>query len=128
MFIDLDDFKRVNDRYGHTAGDAVLVRVVELVRETVRAGDEVGRLGGDEFLVICPGVANERDAYDLGERLRRALHGIVRLESSAISFQASIGVVWSDEETSVDALIARADGAMYATKSSHHDQGHARIA
>jgi diguanylate cyclase (GGDEF)-like protein/PAS domain S-box-containing protein len=128
MYIDLDDFKHVNDRYGHAAGDAVLVRVVELAKDTVRAGDEVGRLGGDEFLVICPDVANERDAYDLGERLRRSLHGILQLESNAIGFQASIGVVWTDEETSVDALIARADSAMYSTKSSLHAPGHARIA
>ncbi|HEY7134797.1 MAG TPA: diguanylate cyclase [Acidimicrobiia bacterium] len=128
MYIDLDDFKRVNDRHGHAAGDAVLVRVVELVKETIRARDEVGRLGGDEFLVICPDVASERDAHDLGDRLGRSLHGSLAIGSSVIRFQASIGVAWSDEPTSVDALIARADGAMYATKSSPHAPGRARIA
>ena len=73
-YIDLDRFKPVNDRFGHAAGDRLLVAVAERLRLAVRGCDSIGRLGGDEFLVICPGVEGASTAIEIGERLAAVLH------------------------------------------------------
>jgi diguanylate cyclase (GGDEF)-like protein/PAS domain S-box-containing protein len=115
-FIDLDRFKPVNDHFGHAAGDRLLIEVAERLRLTVRGCDRVGRLGGDEFLVICPGVANTSEAIEIGERLARALNDTVDIGSAIVDLRASIGVAWTCEQLEPDALIARADLAMYESK------------
>jgi diguanylate cyclase (GGDEF)-like protein/PAS domain S-box-containing protein len=115
-FIDLDRFKPVNDRFGHAAGDRLLVAVAERLRLTVRDCDRVGRLGGDEFLVICPGVANSSKAIEIGERLAATLHAAIDIGAGIVDLRASIGVAWTCERLDPDALIARADIAMYESK------------
>ena len=116
VFIDLDRFKPVNDRFGHAAGDRLLVAVAERLRRAVRDGDRIGRLGGDEFLVICPGVASASTAIDIGERLACALNATVDIGAASVDLRASLGVAWTCEQLDPDALIARADVAMYESK------------
>ena len=115
-FIDLDRFKPVNDRFGHAAGDRLLVAVAERLRLAVRGCDRVGRLGGDEFLVICPAVASASEAIDIGERLAKSLNATIDIGLGVVDLSASIGVAWTCEQLDPDALIARADIAMYESK------------
>ncbi len=108
MFIDLDEFKEINDRHGHAAGDELLRTVAAALREAVREGDLVGRVGGDEFILLCPAVGGPDGAERLGERVRERLDGVIA---------ASVGVAWSEgERVGADELIASADRAMYANK------------
>ncbi|MFI7542553.1 diguanylate cyclase domain-containing protein [Actinoplanes sp. NPDC049599] len=120
VFIDLNDFKQVNDRYGHAAGDALLTHVAGRLRAAVRDGDVVGRFGGDEFVVICADVATAERARRIGETLLTALgESCLEVAGERLLPQASIGVAWGDPATSApDALIARADTAMYAAKKA----------
>ncbi|GAA3953497.1 sensor domain-containing diguanylate cyclase [Actinoplanes auranticolor] len=120
IFIDLNDFKQVNDRYGHAAGDQLLTHVANRLRGAVRDGDVVGRFGGDEFVVICADVASAGRACRIGESLLSALAGGgLEVAGEHLLPQASIGVAWGDSATCApDALIARADTAMYAAKKT----------
>jgi diguanylate cyclase (GGDEF)-like protein len=115
-YIDLDRFKPVNDRFGHAAGDRLLVAVAERLRLAVRGCDSIGRLGGDEFLVICPGVEGASTAIEIGERLAAVLHTTVDLGAGTVELRASIGLAWTCETLDPDVLIARADVAMYESK------------
>jgi diguanylate cyclase (GGDEF)-like protein len=77
LFVDLDRFKHVNDRWGHAVGDQLLRRTSERLTANARGGDLVGRLGGDEFLVVCENVATEEQAAAIGERIAAALREVV---------------------------------------------------
>ena len=118
IFIDLDRFKPVNDEFGHATGDEVLVRVAERIRSSVRSGDVVGRLGGDEFLVICPKVTDPASALAMARSLTtRAFSSPVDVGATSMEIRASMGVAWSAERgTHADALVAQADAAMYRSK------------
>jgi diguanylate cyclase (GGDEF)-like protein len=116
VFIDLDHFKAVNDSLGHAAGDRVLIEVADRLRGAIRDGDHVGRFGGDEFLVICPGVESSDQAREIAERLASALTSTVDLGPHPIRLQASVGVAWTMERLDADTLIAWADSAMYESK------------
>jgi diguanylate cyclase (GGDEF)-like protein len=116
VFIDLDRFKAVNDHLGHAAGDRLLVEVAERLRETLREGDHVGRFGGDEFLVICPGVDSADQAREIAERIAIVLTSTVDIESRPVQLRASVGVAWTTESLKADTLIAWADSAMYESK------------
>jgi diguanylate cyclase (GGDEF)-like protein/PAS domain S-box-containing protein len=115
LFIDLDGFKQVNDEHGHAAGDELLRRVAERLRSAVRDGDIVGRIGGDEFLIVCPEIGGHEPAVRLAQRIAELLRRDVALSTGGR--QASIGVAWSSgEQVGAEALIARADRAMYESK------------
>lgn len=117
IFVDLDDFKAINDRFGHAAGDDVLTAVGARLRDAVRVDDHVGRLGGDEFLVLCPAVDDALEAEAIAARVASALSVPVVLGDESISPRGSIGVATSaDCGTRVDCLVARADEAMYESK------------
>ncbi|MBI4941797.1 MAG: EAL domain-containing protein [Actinobacteria bacterium] len=119
LFIDLDDFKRVNDTYGHAAGDHVLRVTAARMREAVRAGDTIGRLGGDEFVVVLEQVPAETDVVQLADRLVTVLRQPVRLPSVAreVSIGASVGVALSrDGGTDAVVLLHDADAAAYRAK------------
>ena len=117
IFIDLDDFKQVNDSLGHAAGDELLVFAAKRLRETIRDQDMMGRFGGDEFLVICPQITSPEAAVKLAERLSTALNGTVQLAAATSTLRASLGAAWSDGTTlTADTLVARADAAMYESK------------
>lgn len=118
LFVDLDRFKPVNDRYGHAGGDRVLVQIANRLRHQMRATDIVGRVGGDEFLVVCD--AGETAA--LVERLRHAVRSPIQLGADSVSVDLSIGVAVAGVPVGVDldgaaaTLVARADAAMYEDK------------
>jgi diguanylate cyclase (GGDEF)-like protein len=122
LFLDLDDFKIVNDTLGHGAGDELLVRVAERVVGAVRYGDTVARLGGDEFAVL---MEDGGDAALVADKLCGALRAPFQLGSEQVEARASIGVFALDggETTiSADELLARADTAMYAAKRAGKGQ------
>lgn len=117
IFVDIDDFKRINDTHGHAAGDELLSVAADRLSETVRANDIVGRIGGDEFLIFCPGVRGTEEAMVLAERVADALHRDVYLAGGKIALRASVGVTWSKvRRTNADRLVGRADAAMYESK------------
>ena len=116
MFVDLNEFKQVNDQLGHAAGDRVLEIAARRLDATLRDGDRVGRIGGDEFLVICPNVENRAVGLDIGERLARTLTADINIGSAIVELRASIGVAWTDELLDADAFVAQADIAMYEAK------------
>jgi len=122
VFIDLDGFKSVNDSHGHSAGDALLTAVGQRLRARARAGDSVGRLGGDEFLVLCPGVGDHARALALAQRIHNHLDSTFRLGEVRVRSRASVGVTVArpgdPADASPDAVVARADAAMYRAKRS----------
>ncbi|MCU1427292.1 MAG: domain S-box-containing protein/diguanylate cyclase protein, partial [Actinomycetia bacterium] len=120
VFVDLDHFKRVNDEYGHATGDAVLVAVSRRVQECVREHDIVGRLGGDEFLVVCPDVENAAAVNAVATRISYALTEPLALDEGPLTVQASIGVAIAGDGHEPDALVANADAAMYVSKRNGH--------
>lgn len=117
LMIDADHFKRINDTYGHEAGDEVLVELVRRIRLTLRAEDFVGRVGGEEFVVVLPDTPEE-EARQVGERLRQVIARDTYIrEGEEIPFTVSIGVAERDPgEAEFEALLKRADDAMYAAK------------
>jgi diguanylate cyclase (GGDEF)-like protein/PAS domain S-box-containing protein len=116
VFIDLDGFKSVNDQFGHAAGDRLLVAASERLQTAVRDCDHIGRLGGDEFLVICPGVANAALAVRIADRIAAALEATVDVGPGEVQLRASVGVAWTSESLNPDTFIAQADSAMYESK------------
>ncbi|MGO9180548.1 MAG: diguanylate cyclase, partial [Candidatus Limnocylindrales bacterium] len=121
IFVDLDHFKEVNDRLGHLAGDELLRIVADRLAITVRARDALGRVGGDEFLVVCPGLAGTDPAIRVAERLAYALNQPVRLAGTTLELQASLGAAYAGRRSvTADALVRRADTAMYASKRDGH--------
>jgi diguanylate cyclase (GGDEF)-like protein len=119
LLCDLDHFKRVNDQFGHAAGDAVLQDVAYTMRATLRAGDSIYRVGGEEILVILPG-ASHADATEIAERLRVAVR---ERRPVGVSVSLSIGVAVAEPEVvDTDDLLARADAALYAAKAGGRDK------
>jgi len=124
LFLDLDDFKAVNDSMGHQAGDELLVAVGDRLRRAVREGDVVARFGGDEFVVLAPEVRTLDGARQLAERVAAAFERPVPVRGQAVALSASIGVV-VDRGRSADALLRRADDALYQAKGD--GGGHYRV-
>ncbi len=117
IFVDLDRFKAVNDQLGHAAGDELLVHVVDRLRHSIRGNDVIGRLGGDEFLVVCPRISSAAEALRVADRIAANLASEVVLSGQRVRTSASLGVAWSTGGVdNADALIARADAAMYESK------------
>ncbi len=114
MFVDLDNFKQVNDAYGHATGDAVLVELGRRLRTAVRPADTVARLGGDEFVVVCEEV-NEQSALALGGRLQDAIRLPLTVGGVNHWLSASIGITLG--QTDPDALLGNADAAVYRAKA-----------
>ncbi|MBP1772371.1 MAG: putative histidine kinase, partial [Holophagaceae bacterium] len=118
FMLDLDHFKSVNDRFGHAAGDATLVTLVEICTTVLRVEDVVGRWGGEEFVVLLPETGHDR-AVEVAERLCCAVAGtpVTPPEGPPFHFTASIGVAsWSPGDTGVDLILGRADRALYEAK------------
>jgi diguanylate cyclase (GGDEF)-like protein len=125
LFLDLDDFKLVNDGWGHDTGDQLLCEVADRLRAAVRPGDLVARLGGDEFTVLCENVAGEHEALAIAARLREAFDGPFDVAGQRRHVRASIGcrVATGSPVGTAEALLRDADVAMYQAK----DKGRNRV-
>lgn len=117
LFLDMDHFKSVNDRYGHQAGDACLRAVAEAIADELRPSDWLGRYGGEEFVVGLPGASHD-DAMRAGERIRHRIETLqVHSRGTTLQTTVSMGVATlGDHADSADELIARADAALYRAK------------
>jgi diguanylate cyclase (GGDEF)-like protein/PAS domain S-box-containing protein len=116
VFMDLDNFKRINDSWGHNVGDSVLCSIADCLVENVRRVDILGRIGGEEFAVCMPTITLQ-EAKALASRLRHAVAAApLATPAGPVNITVSIGVACFEPGESADALTARADGAMYAAK------------
>jgi len=108
LYFDLDDFKLINDQFGHSAGDAILQAVAESIREAVRPDDVVGRLGGDEFVAVLRNIDAEH-ATAIAERIQQHL-------SETVGVSSAVGIAPAEPSDDFDAFVSRADQRMYANK------------
>jgi diguanylate cyclase (GGDEF)-like protein/PAS domain S-box-containing protein len=119
MFIDLDRFKNVNDTLGHSVGDQLLQQVSERLSKSVRAGDTVGRLGGDEFSIVLSNFSSTQDANLVAQKIMAGFDEPFQLEGTDIYVTASIGItLYPDDSLDQDTLIKNADAAMYRAKEA----------
>lgn len=122
LFLDLDDFKRVNDAFGHPVGDEVLRVVASRLRAIVRTPDDVARLGGDEFAVIVSPCPTLEGAASVAQRVLDSFAAEVVVDGRAFRIRPSIGVVWTQPgELTADEVLSRADIAMYLAKDHDGD-------
>lgn len=125
LFIDLDQFKLINDTSGHAAGDQLLVQLAAAMHERLRPGDVLGRLGGDEFGVLLCGVSSPEAATQAAERLRRSIEAFsFSWEQRTYAISASIGVVMLAHAASLTQLFAHADAACYLAKEGGRNRVH----
>jgi diguanylate cyclase (GGDEF)-like protein len=119
LFIDLDNLKIINDECGHLAGDALLVEVAERMRSCIRDSDTIGRVGGDEFIVLLPEVLSVDGAISVANKILATIQPPIEYEDKRLSTTASIGIaIYSDHASNEFDLINNADIAMYVAKSS----------
>ena len=117
LFLDLDEFKQINDRFGHAVGDTCLRAVVRAISAELQYGDQLGRLGGEEFVLGLSGADSSR-ALAMAEQLRRVIQADCHwVDGNAVALTVSIGVAQCRPNDTVESLIRRADGAMYVAKN-----------
>jgi diguanylate cyclase (GGDEF)-like protein/PAS domain S-box-containing protein len=116
LFIDLDNFKTVNDSLGHAAGDLLLVAVTERLQRCLRPTDTAARLGGDEFAVILEDPATEQDVIAVAQRIVSSFKRTFTIDGTEVSASVSIGIACSTPDTSCEQLLRNADLAMYTAK------------
>ena len=122
IFIDLDNFKEVNDTLGHDIGDSLLIMVAKKIKEVIREEDTIARIGGDEFIVLLDNVGNNKsdakiNINNLAEKIKDTLNAITHIEGNINVSTPSIGItLFSDSSVSVKDIIKQADTAMYAAK------------
>ena len=126
LYVDIDRFKSVNDARGHRAGDAVLETVGRRIEDEVRRDDLVGRIGGDEMLIVAKGVHDLAEAAGVAEKIRVAASLPIAYGDGEISVTLSIGVTLVEDGEGLDTVVARADDAMYEAKSQGRDRVVAR--
>lgn len=117
LFLDFDNFKAINDGYGHQAGDASLIEAAARLRRTVRGDEMVGRIGGDEFAIFLPSIETEDDVERVKERVRDAISEPFFLDARELPMSVSVGVgYFPDPNATREALFAAADADMYRAK------------
>ncbi len=119
LLMDINHFKQFNDTYGHAVGDSVLRFVAQSLHKTCRKGEAAFRVGGEEFLVICP-RSNESEAMLAGERLRQFIaSNTLKVDDQELGVHISVGVATrSDSLNNIDELLALADSHLYAAKEA----------
>jgi diguanylate cyclase (GGDEF)-like protein len=117
MFLDLNDFKKINDSYGHDAGDGVLRAIAERLKENVRGDDTISRHGGDEFLYLLMEIRDEPAIKVIAEKIVKAIAAPCKIGAHDLTVSASIGIsIYPKHGTTADALLKSADTAMYVAK------------
>ncbi|MCG8668301.1 MAG: ABC transporter substrate-binding protein [Pseudomonadales bacterium] len=120
LFIDLNDFKKINDDYGHSIGDEVLITIAERLKQAVRDSDFVGRLAGDEFLMILQNISDRNDAVAVSDKVAALIAEPCHVENHLINTSASIGIsIYPDDSKDLDELITHSDKNMYLQKAQH---------
>jgi diguanylate cyclase (GGDEF)-like protein len=117
IFVDLDDFKLVNDRFGHSTGDGLVRGVAQRLNSVIRGGDVVARLGGDEFAVLLRDTSTSADPIAVGERILEVLAEPFEIDGHRLTARASVGIAIGNSAVSSDELLRQADIAMYGAKS-----------
>jgi diguanylate cyclase (GGDEF)-like protein len=116
IFVDFDGFKKVNDTFGHPAGDTLLKSVAGVLVGSLRVNDLVGRWGGDEMVILLVGATNQ-DAERIAEELRKKIEAAeFRFKSKKMKITASLGVAGIGKDADLESLVSRADKAMYRAK------------
>ena len=124
-YLDLDGFKKVNDHYGHEAGDRLLVEITHRMQEVLRAGDTLARLGGDEFVVLFNDLANEQECLQILDRILEVVAMPIILCNDEAAVSASIGVTfYTSANEDGDTLLRQADQAMYVAKQIGKNRYH----
>ena len=115
VFVDLDEFKQINDQHGHSVGDEVLAILGERLKGVIRSGDSVARLGGDEFAVLLTSVAEPAEAAVVAERLLEQINASIDVAGRHLSLTASVGIAFGSSGAE---LLKQADAAMYRAKAN----------
>jgi diguanylate cyclase (GGDEF)-like protein len=118
LFLDLDDFKKVNDMYGHKAGDEVLIEVSKRISGFIRSSDTFARIGGDEFTVILNNIANKDGVIKVANKIIELVSHPIKLSNEAeVKIGISIGIaLFPDDGDYEDRIVSKADNAMYKAK------------
>jgi diguanylate cyclase (GGDEF)-like protein len=123
LLVDLDNFKRVNDTYGHFVGDKVLIHFTQTIQKSLRKSDLIGRVGGEEFAIFLPDTGND-DAFQLAEKLRKIIsHSVLEVDGKVVAYTVSLGVESSEpKDHLIDELFKRADLKLYGAKDKGRDR------
>jgi diguanylate cyclase (GGDEF)-like protein len=124
LYVDVDDFKQVNDRHGHAAGDVLLRDLARRLLGCARHSDTVARLGGDEFVLILEDLSSVEDAERIAGEIESALRAPLCVDGAELHIGASIGIaVYPDDGDRIDSLLKHADMAMYRRKRARKPAG-----
>jgi len=127
IYIDLDEFKQVNDLYGHKVGDMYLQEISLRMKRQLRPGDLLARLGGDEFAALIPVVRSRAEVEEIAFRLERSFDEPFAMEGYVLRGSASVGVALYPEDAATgDSLLSAADAAMYAVKNKKRQLAESR--
>jgi two-component system CheB/CheR fusion protein len=123
IYLDLDSFKEINDTLGHGAGDVVLKHVAHQIVSSVRRTDAVARIGGDEFVIVLPGVSDRSEVMQVANTVARAIVEPVEVEERLLSVSASLGIsMYPLDGMDTDTLLKVADESMYKVKLTHRSR------
>lgn len=117
MYLDFDDFKKVNDRFGHEAGDELLRKFSHRIKKCIRNTDTIARIGGDEFTVLLKNLRNREQVESIALKMIHAMDEPWIYEEEQVYVTISIGLTWSDDKSSLAQMLKQADQAMYVTKN-----------
>jgi diguanylate cyclase (GGDEF)-like protein len=122
IYIDLDEFKQVNDLFGHRVGDMYLQEVAARMKRQLRSADMLARLGGDEFAVLVPIVRNRDEVQEIAQRLENCFNEPCALEGFVVRGSASVGIaLYPEDGATKDKLLNKADTAMYVAKHAKRE-------
>jgi diguanylate cyclase (GGDEF)-like protein len=123
LLVDLDNFKTVNDTYGHFVGDKVLIHFTQTIQKSLRKSDLIGRVGGEEFAIFLPDTGND-DAFQFAEKLRKIIsHSVLEVDGKVVAYTVSLGVESSEpKDHLIDELFKRADLKLYGAKDKGRDR------
>jgi diguanylate cyclase (GGDEF)-like protein len=125
LFIDLDDFKKVNDTLGHAFGDELLIQAANRLQKTIRSSDTIGRLGGDEFIVLIKNMDEAQDVRPVAEKLLESFRDIFKVKNRELLITTSIGIaVYPEDGLTPNKLLRNADSAMYHSKNQGRNAYH----